>query len=107
MFAKLRLINLQQALGATGGLVLAASRFICSKADCRTSSPASWNIGNLLSNLVGTGQSCRHNIRALRSIMGGRFNQNRQEDAHEFLTALVEKCESERNESMDESICAY
>jgi hypothetical protein len=95
-------------LGATGGLVLAASRFVRSNANCRTAFPKSRKIFLLLSKFVGAGQISAEHIYALRSVMGGIYNKYRQEDAHEFMTALVDKCGSERNETSegDKSSCS-
>jgi hypothetical protein len=97
----IEILNLEQALGATGGLVLAASRLVSSKEECRTA-PVLWKFCNLLSLLVGTGYISAQTIQTLRSFLGGVYIGHQQQDAHEFLLALVDKCKSDRNETSED-----
>lgn len=46
----------------------------------------------------------RHIISNLRLAVGGVFNQRRQEDAHEFLMALTDKCKTEGKEYFREGM---
>ena len=104
---KFHWMNLQQALGATGGFVFAASNFFSSNANKSTDLPVLWSLCYLISRIVGAKQSILQYILSVRSVMAGIFNQNRQEDAHEFLLALVDKCESERNAYLGEGMCSH
>lgn len=50
----------------------------------------------LLRALEGRGSVLANHIQSVRSAIGGVYNQCQQEDAHDFMTVLVHKCESER-----------
>jgi hypothetical protein len=100
-------IYLHQALGATGGFVFAASKFSSFTANERAHLPVLLRLCNVISKIVGAKPSIQQHILALRSVMKGVFNQNRQEDAHEFLLALINKCELERGGYLGEGMCSH
>lgn len=95
---------MQQALGATGPLALAASKFVSSNLDNKSKLPIIWALCYFLSKLAGSGGILRHIISNLRLAVGGVFNQRRQEDAHEFLMALTDKCKTEGKEYFREGM---
>jgi hypothetical protein len=92
-------------LAATGSVVLLAARIASSKAYCKKAFPILLKFCNMLSKCVGSGIIPTEDIKAVRFAMGGIYNSHSQQDAHEFFTALVDKCAEERNETSEVGQC--